>query len=537
MWYIVLAPFFILPALAYGQLSLRSSGILVTDSQDGAAIVTLGLSTDRQSYYALLNTGQVNFRAALDTASSDLWITSSDCESPSCENLPRYPLSYQSPTFSSVNGNNTAFSVRYADTTTASGFVAQESVSVGNLTVTSQAFGLVTDTNVSFVDQVSGILGLGFPRLSTISDSITNSTPFFVTLAQRGLLKYPLFGLYLTYNSSGSLTIGAIDGSVVTTFSRIEWNDVVEFPPSGAESNVSSYLHWAIPLTAISVNDTQIKPAPTYPNIRHGASLALFDVGTPGIYGPYQDVSRLFDLIESSRLVNTDGQWAVPCDSEFIMSFTFGAQNFSLQPTDYLIGPTEGNPDLCLSWPMATPPSPDGIDWQLGSVFLRTVYSIFSYGINTKEPPMIGLFPMANSTSVEPLSSVSAFFSSMSMTVPTTLPNFLIATPTYTTPSYGFNSSISAPTGGIVKTALATSSYIPILGQHTNLSAMPTITPSPTLVTFFITDASGVVQTSVSTVTQTVTLGIPPGWSSASISRVPASLFLVVGLIIAVFII
>lgn len=72
---------------------------------------------------------------------------------------------------------------------------------------------------------MSGIFGLGFPRLSSISDSVTNcwlcffattillilstATPFFVQLAQQGHLDYPLFGLSLTRNSSGTLTLGA----------------------------------------------------------------------------------------------------------------------------------------------------------------------------------------------------------------------------------------------------------------------------------------------------------------------------------------
>jgi hypothetical protein len=34
------------------------------------------------------------------------------------------------------------------------------------------------------------------------------ATPFFATMAQRGQLEYPLFGLSLGDNSSGSLTFG-----------------------------------------------------------------------------------------------------------------------------------------------------------------------------------------------------------------------------------------------------------------------------------------------------------------------------------------
>ena len=40
----------------------------------------------------------------------------------------------------------------------------------------------------------------------------------------------------------------------------------------------------------------------------------------------------------------------------------------TLQPIDYLIGPTQGDPSLCLSWPMALPPSSDGVDWKLGKI-------------------------------------------------------------------------------------------------------------------------------------------------------------------------
>jgi hypothetical protein len=119
------------------------------------------------------------------------------------------------------------------------------------------------------LDNVSGILGLGFPRLSGIPTSVTNcaflssiiisslrppeATPFFPALAQQGVLDYPLFGLSLTNDASGSLSFGAIDTTIVKNVSKIGWNPVVEFSPVGAESNASSYLHWVTPLSAFSV--------------------------------------------------------------------------------------------------------------------------------------------------------------------------------------------------------------------------------------------------------------------------------------------
>jgi hypothetical protein len=79
------------------------------------------------------------------------------------------------------------------------------------------------------------------------------ATPFFATLAEQGQLDYPLFGVSLTRNSTGTLTIGAIDSSIVKNISNVEWNEVVPFSPFTSESNTSSYLQWAIPLSSFAV--------------------------------------------------------------------------------------------------------------------------------------------------------------------------------------------------------------------------------------------------------------------------------------------
>lgn len=488
----------------------------------GAGWAEVASSQDRQSYFAIIKAGAISFKVALDTASSDLWLVSSACNTDTCRPVPRYPLSYQSPTFLQVNNNMTSFNASYADGTFASGFLARESIELANLTVPNQPFGMVTNSNVSLTDKASGIMGLGFPRLSSISNSTINSTSFFANLSQQGLLEYPLFAFSLTRNLSGSLSIGAVDASVVVNASQIGWNKVAPFPPFGSENNISSYFQWAIPLSGFSVNGTQVAPQPTYPEIRE-SSLALFDIGTSGIYGPYQDVTRLYSLINGARLVDSSGQWAIPCNTLAPISFTFGSRNYTLQPSDYMIGPTTGNPDLCLSWPRALPPSSDGIDWQMGSPFLRTVYSIFSFGINNQEPPLIGLYPLqqpSNSTNTTQSSNIiSSIFSANSATVTTTLPNVLLATPTYSTPPYALNSSLSAPIGVIVSSGLATSTYSALFGQQTSLlntSALPTISPTPTVFTYVLTDAVGLVTTSVSTRVAAITLGLPPGWSAAS---------------------
>lgn len=73
------------------------------------------ISTAVRSYYTVVRAGNISFRVALDTASSDLWLLSSTCSSNACKNIPTYPLSYPSPSFTTVNNNETAFNLSFAD--------------------------------------------------------------------------------------------------------------------------------------------------------------------------------------------------------------------------------------------------------------------------------------------------------------------------------------------------------------------------------------------------------------------------------------
>lgn len=151
---------------------------------------------------------------ALDTGSSDLWLVSSACSSKQfCDSVPSYPLSFHSPSFEVVNNNLTGFNVSFADGTgehicllthhpttyqdapsVASGFLAKETVQLSNLSLGNQVFGrpplflmnnrllnqrmsgLVNASNVSLTNDISGVLGMGFPRLSVFSSLVNNST-------------------------------------------------------------------------------------------------------------------------------------------------------------------------------------------------------------------------------------------------------------------------------------------------------------------------------------------------------------------------
>ncbi len=122
----------------------------------------------------------------------------------------------------------------YDDSTAASGVLGADTISMSNLSVPQQAFALINSTNVTLAAQgISGVLGLGFPRGSTITRSLlgfeeqignTRTFPFMTSLLQSSNESYPLFGLYLT-QTGGRATFGAVDPIILpTSADKAKWN-------------------------------------------------------------------------------------------------------------------------------------------------------------------------------------------------------------------------------------------------------------------------------------------------------------------------
>lgn len=111
----------------------------------------------------------------LDLASSDILLASTLCGSHCPTSLgtttnPYYDVSKPSAGFESINSNQTVWNTSYADGTVASGFLAREIITLGQSVVQGQVFGMINATNLTLSSQKSsGILGLGFPRLSTLA--------------------------------------------------------------------------------------------------------------------------------------------------------------------------------------------------------------------------------------------------------------------------------------------------------------------------------------------------------------------------------
>lgn len=407
-------------------------------------------------------------------------------------------------------GSEVPFNVIYDDNTAATGALATDQIMLANLAAPNQMFGLVNSTNVTLQAQgISGVLGMGFSRGSAIARSLigqdinTSTSPVLTNILSNYSNSYPLFTLLLN-QTGGILTLGAADPEILSTEEKrgqVEWHDVVPFPsgntarPPNASVNTDAqalgpYLYWALRLSAVGFNGQNVNITPTYQETGN-TSLALIDSGAPGIVGPPGQVDALFSQINGARHIGS-GRYVVPCTTQESIFFSFGGRNYTLLPTDYMIGRATGNPYLCLAWPAASEGSPDGIDWVLGQPFLRSQYSLYSLGIENREAPKIGLYPLrssADSTNfaevfqAQPTANLSAYLS-MQTPIATTLPNSLVPLSTAsTTDQYVFANATRTPSIGLLPTAASNingndrsrSSYSPILTATTDDSQLPVL--------------------------------------------------------------
>lgn len=151
----------------------------------------------------------------------------------------------------------------------------------------------------------------------------------------------------------------------------------------------------------------------------------------------------------------------------------------------------------------------------------------------------MGLYPLNNQTFLHQNSTfLSSYFSVNTATIATTLPNSLLSPPSYTTPPYALNTSVSVEPGEVVLSELGTSTYSPLIGTTPTpqLTAVPMVTLSPMVVTLIVTNHDGV-STSISTAqdSQGTNLGVPYGWDSGSAGRytIPSSLTIVLLLLLS----
>jgi len=329
----------------------------------GAPTVPITDYQDAQYYGPItIGTPAQPFKVVFDTGSSNLWVPSSKCPItvPACDLHNKY----HSDKSSTYKANGTAIAIQYGSGAM-KGFLSQDTVVMGGLTVTGQTFAEATaEPGVSFIlSKFDGILGMAFVNIS--ADGVT---PVFYNMISQNLLEAKLFSVWLSKNpqgqNGGSLVLGGLDSTLYT--------GSINYVP------LISDTYWAFTVGDFQLGNTSLNFCPS------GGCNAIADTGTSLIAGPTEAVSALNAKL-GAVTVNGEGIFT-SCDVINTLpniQIVINQITYTLTPKDYVLQVTADGKTECLSGFMGIDiPTPPGPLWILGDVFISTYYTVFDFGGN-----------------------------------------------------------------------------------------------------------------------------------------------------------
>ncbi|GAA5891707.1 hypothetical protein JCM6882_006175 [Rhodosporidiobolus microsporus] len=345
-----------------GDLKKRapSGAVALTDyfsgGNDAAYFGPLSIGTPAQS-----------FDLIFDTGSADLWVPSDKSSTSHTK--------FSTSASSSVETSTAEWDITYG-TGSSEGYLARDTVTAGGFTATQQIFALA-DTSAAVVEALpsDGICGMAFSTIAT-----SGAPTFFENLITQGQVSTPAFSYYMTRAkdstskskgtiAGGELCVGCIDSSKYT--GSLNYNPV------------SSKSYWSVDSDGVNIDGSIVS----------GTSMvAALDTGTTLIYLPTAVASSLYSKLGGKK-VGSSGEYHVPCVSTFgSIGLTFNGVTYNMPLDDVFLGyASSSNTDDCILGIFAS----DYYDSEgqnvaiVGNLFLKSVYSVFSYSQNGS--PAVGL--------------------------------------------------------------------------------------------------------------------------------------------------
>jgi hypothetical protein len=287
--------------------------------------------------------GQV-FQVIFDTGSSNLWVPSKDCSG--CMHTK-----YDHSKSSSYKSNGQSFNITYGSGSL-SGYLSEETLSVGSLSVPNQVFAEATnEPGLAFqLGKFDGIMGMAWPSIS-----VDQVKPPIQNMIEQKIIDKGVFSFYLpsTSGAKGELDIGGIDDSKYT-------GDLFYQP-------LSSKTYWEINMDGMKVGDTDVTKV----------KAAVIDTGTSLLAGPTAEVKALATKVGAKPIFLNPNEYTIDCSLVPTLpdiTVTIGGKDFKLTGSQYTLN-VEG--ECLFGFTGIDIPAPRGPLWILGDVFIRQYFTVF----------------------------------------------------------------------------------------------------------------------------------------------------------------
>ncbi|KAF8921689.1 hypothetical protein BGZ58_004012 [Dissophora ornata] len=343
------------------KMNKRYPGINILSGSSGTVPLT-NVNPDLE-YYGTVSVGTPaqKFTLDFDTGSSDIWFPSSTCTTDGCKKHTQFDSS-KSSTFKE---DGRSWQISYGDSSSASGILGTDVVSVGGISVP-QTIGLATDESDQFGSSPEdGLFGLGFNTIESVSGVKT----FMDNAIAAGVLSQPVVSVFLPSvrrngGTGGEYVFGDIDST--------------KFDGSLTYVPVTKQGYWQVAIGDISAGGKSLGQS----------SEGIIDTGTTLIMVGDAAAQAIHGGIQGSKNDPQNG-WLIPCSlqsSTDNISFAMGGTPFNVAVADLAYEDVGDGSGLCVSGVQGG--SEDL--WILGDVFIKNNYCVFEQSSS----PRIGIAPL-----------------------------------------------------------------------------------------------------------------------------------------------